>query len=233
MLSNTTCEHSNTRLECTGFYFSSDDGMVENLHVKEHLRNSDHNLITWNISLDSTRRNVPKSEHNYNKADYDIINECFFNIDWEEMFSNIDINTMWNKFINIVEEVIDKMIPTKILKERNYPKWMTRRAKLVRKLKSTMWARFRLFKEYTDWVEYKPAQNKVTTKHRTTKRNFEKTFAENIRNDPKSFYSYVRPNSKCNDRVGPLKDVNGDIVTDDYCYCCNILNNFFQLCIYM
>ena len=73
------------------------------------------------------------------------------------MFSNIDINTMWNKFITIVEEVIDKMVPTKILKERNYPKWMTRRAKLARKLKSTMFTRFRLSKEYTDWVEYKRA----------------------------------------------------------------------------
>ena len=66
------------------------------------------------------------------------------------MFSNIYINTMWNKLITIVEEVIDKMVPTKILKERNYPKWMTRRAKRARKLKSTMWARFRLSKEYTD-----------------------------------------------------------------------------------
>ena len=72
--------------------FSSKDGMVENLHVKEHLGNSDHN--TWNISLDSTRRNNLKSVHIYNKADYDIINECFFNIDWEEMFSNIYINTV-------------------------------------------------------------------------------------------------------------------------------------------
>ena len=51
--------------------------------------------------------------------------------------------------------MIDKMVPTKILKERNYPKWMTRRAKFARKLKSTMWTRFRLSKEYADWVEYK------------------------------------------------------------------------------
>ena len=54
-----------------------------------------------------------------------------------------------------------------------------------------------------------------------------KKFAENIRKDPKSFYSYVRSKSKCNDRVGPLKDVNGDIVTDDLDMC-NILNNFFS-----
>ena len=74
----------------------------------------------------------------------------------------------------MVEEVIDKNVPTKILKERNYPKRMTRRAKLARKLKSTMWARFRLSKEYTDWVEYKRAQNKATAEYRRAKCNFEK-----------------------------------------------------------
>ena len=66
-----------------------------------------------------------------------------YNIDWEEMFTDIDINTMWNKFITTVEEVIDKMVWTKILNERSYPKWMMRRAKLANKLKSTMWVRFR------------------------------------------------------------------------------------------
>ena len=48
-----------------------------------------------------------------------------------------------------------------------------------------------------------------------------------MRKDAKSFYSYVRYNSKFNDRVGPLKDINGDIVTDDLDMC-NILNNFFS-----
>ena len=36
-----------------------------------------------------------------------------------------------------------------------------------------MSARFRLSKEYTDWVEYKRAQNKATTEYRRAKCNFE------------------------------------------------------------
>ena len=88
-----------------------------------------------------------------------------------------------------------------------------------------MWARFRSSKEYTDWVEYNKTQNKAITEYIRAKRNFETKLTANIRKDPKSFYSYVRFNSKCNDRVGPLKDVNEDIVTDDLGMC-NILNNF-------
>ena len=60
------------------------------------------------------QENVSKFVHNYNEADYDMINEHFFYIDWEEMFTDIDINTMRNKFITTVEEVIDLMISTKI-----------------------------------------------------------------------------------------------------------------------
>ena len=119
------------------------------------------------------------------------------------------------------------MVPTKIVKERSYSKRITRRAKLARKLKCTMWARFRSSKEYTDWVEYKRAQNKATTEYRRAKRNFEKKIAEKIRKDTKSFYSYVISNSTCNDGVGPLKDVNGDIVIDDLGMY-NKLNNFFN-----
>ena len=64
------------------------------------LGNSDHNI--WDISIDLTRRNVLKFVHNYNKADYDMIYEHLFNKDWEEMFTDIDVNTMWNKFITSV-----------------------------------------------------------------------------------------------------------------------------------
>ena len=80
------------------------------------------NILVLFLTIPTNKKFV----HNYNKADYDIINECFFNIDWEEMFTNIDTNIMWNKFITIVEEVIDKMISTKILMERSYSIWMTR-----------------------------------------------------------------------------------------------------------
>ena len=36
-----------------------------------------------------------------------------------------------------------------------------------------MWARFRLSKECTDWVDYKRAQNKATAEYRRPKCNFE------------------------------------------------------------
>ena len=46
------------------------------------------------------------------------------------------------------------------------------------------------------------------------KKQFEKKLAKDIKVNPKSFYSYVRSKTKVKDVVGPLKDENGDAVTD-------------------
>ena len=71
-----------------------------------------------------------------------------------------------------------------------------------------MQVRFRSFKENNDWVAYKRAQSKLLRNRVET--NGIKEMADNLRKDTQSFCSYVRSNSRCNDRDGPLKDVNGD-----------------------
>ena len=49
----------------------------------------------------------------------------------------------------------------------------------------------------------------------------------NIKNDPKSFYAYVRSKSKSRSKVGPLLD-GGNLLVDEDEQMCNILNNYFS-----
>ena len=46
------------------------------------------------------------------------------------------------------------------------------------------------------------------------------------KNNPKSFYRYVRTKTKSRDRVGPLKDSAGNLIEDNN-RMCDTLNNFF------
>ena len=46
-----------------------------------------------------------------------------------------------------------------------------------------------------------------------SKRNFEHKLAQNIKSDSKSFYAYVRSKQNVRDKVGPLEDNFGNIVT--------------------
>ena len=103
---------------------------------------------------------------------------------------------------------------------------MNRNAKAAMKYKSRMWLRYRQSKSYNDMVEYKIAQRKAVKEYKKAKKQFERKLAKDIKTNPKSFYAYVRSKSKVKDSVGPLKDSNGNLVSEKE-EMCNLLNDYF------
>jgi hypothetical protein len=59
--------------------------------------------------------------------------------------------------------------------------------------------------------------------YRKAKWQFERKLAMDIKSNPKSFYAYVRSKTKVKDVVGPLKDGNNQLVSDNEVMC-EILN---------
>ena len=55
-----------------------------------------------------------------------------------------------------------------------------------------------------------------TNEVRKSKPNFEHKLAQNIKSDSKSFYAYVRSKQNVRDKVGPLEDNFGNIVTQGF-----------------
>ena len=62
----------------------------------------------------------------------------------------------------------------------------------------------------------KVKQNAATNEVRKSKRNFEHKLAQNIKSDSKSFYAYVRSKQNVRDKVGPLVDNAGNIITQGF-----------------
>ena len=58
--------------------------------------------------------------------------------------------------------------------------------------------------------------NAATNEVRKSKQNFEHKLAQNIKSDSKSFYAYVRSKPNVRDKVGPLEDNFGNIVTQGF-----------------
>ena len=77
------------------------------------------------------------------------------------------------------------------------------------------------------WVSYFPALNAATNEVRKAKRNFEHKLAQNIKSDSKSFYAYVRSKQNVRDKVGPLEDNAGNIITEG-CLMAEELNVHFS-----
>ena len=68
-----------------------------------------------------------------------------------------------------------------------------------------MWRIYRNTGNIEDYNNYKKALNLATAEMRKSKRSFEQKLANDIKNDNKSFYAYVRSKQKVRDKVGPLK----------------------------
>lgn len=90
--------------------------------------------------------------------------------------------------------MLQKNFPKKRQRSRKYSLWMTNKARRSQyKYKSMMWPRYCLSKSYNDYVEYKQALNKAT--YKMARVNIEKRLAKDIKQYPKSLYSYVRSKS--------------------------------------
>ena len=68
----------------------------------------------------------------------------------------------------------------------------------------------------TDYDAYKEALNTATNEVRKSKRHFEHKLAQHITSDSKSFYAYVRSKQNVRDKVGPLEDNVGNIITQGF-----------------
>ena len=90
-----------------------------------------------------------------------------------------------------------------------------------------MWRVYRRTRKDEDYANYKEALNIATTEIRQSKRTFEKKLAGNIKNDSKSFYAYVRSKQKVRDKVGPLENNRGNIISDRF-QMAEVLNEYFS-----
>ena len=90
--------------------------------------------------------------------------------------------------------------------------------------KQTMWRVYRHTRKDEDYANYKEALNLATNEIRKSKRTFKKKFAGNKKYS-KSLY--VRSKQKVRDKVGPLKNNRGNIISDGF-QMAEVLNEYFS-----
>ena len=90
-----------------------------------------------------------------------------------------------------------------------------------------MWRVYRRTRKDEDYANYNKALNAATTEIRKSKRSYEQKLACNIKNDSKSFYAYVRSKQNVQDKVRPLKDSAGNIISQGFLMAKD-LNGYFS-----
>jgi hypothetical protein len=102
---------------------------------------SDHKCLLFEFQGTATPSDkLKRSVYDYNRADFEKMNRTFESIEFEfsDPTSMTDINENWNLWRDTFLAVADKCIPTKIVKGRYNPPWLTGEIKSLIKKKETL-----------------------------------------------------------------------------------------------
>ena len=177
---------------------------------------SDHNQLHVYIKIKSDRTKVKHGRRDFRKGNYEEIRKILAHIDWNEKMKNKTATEFWNILRGEIDSAIDSYVPMKKQGKRSKKKHLSKEAFRKIRHKQNMWRVYKHTGKDEHYEVYKESLNVATNEVRKSKRNFELKLAQNIKSDSNSFYAYVRSKQNVRDKVGPLEDNAGDILTEGF-----------------
>lgn len=208
--------------------FSSHENLVYNVKIEDALANSDHKTVTFYLNIKTeTTKNI-KCVPDFRKAKFSEYKNELNKVDWDSVFSDCsDIDRKWSALKDKMKSIRNVYVPSRSKRDnKNNPGWFNEG------IRSTIIQRDKAHAVYSrnpnsnNKENFFIAKRKVKSIVKSSKRNYEKSIADNCKKDPKRFYSYVSSNKKVKDTIGPLVDDSGQIVSD-FKSMASILNNYF------
>ena len=192
---------------------SSQKEFRDNVVIQEPLGSSDHNQLHFNINIKSDNTKVKQCRRDFRNGNYKEIRKSLALIDGNDKMKNKTATECWNILRGELDSAMDSYVPMKKQVKRSKKKQLSKEAFRNIRYKQNMWRVYKHTGKDKDYVAYKEALNAVTNEVRKSKRNCEHKFVHNLKSDSKSFYAYVRSKQNVRDRVGPLEDNAGNIIT--------------------
>ena len=207
---------------------SSDPDIIRDVTGLGKIGCSDHEVIGFDIVVKHVASKSTEVVPNFRKADIDGITDYLRSIDWGISFLGLSASECWGYFLKVVCHIGDNFIPTRRRQSKQRrPAWMT--TSILREIRSKrkLW---RLYKANKSSEVFSRFQDKVKSVRRlisSAKFAFEKDLANNVKDNPKAFYGYVRSKQKVKDVVGPLRNSDTDALVSDNQGMAVVLNDFF------
>ncbi len=156
---------------------------------------------------------------NFRLANFEGLRKYLKEIDWElERETSHDhdseppnIDSYYDKFLNILHSGQDTFIPVRKNRNiKNDPPWMNERIKFLIGRQKGIYRKIKRGDENLR-NEYNQIKREVKKYIRRAKRQLEIKAAKEAKTNPKVFYNLYKTQSK--DRIGPLKNVDGQITS--------------------
>ena len=179
------------------------------------LGKSDHCIVTaeYRVSVASTMEQ--QTWRIYDKGDYQAMNN-YLSRDWEKelsIFSTVD--DKWKHFEEEFHNAIDMFIPKRTFQPGKKSKGRYRKTPLSLQTRKKVKEKNRLWKSYLksrkieDFELYKRVRNQVRRASRREERAYEKSVVEEVRGNPKKFWSFVKKKTQQHKGIPILKKPDG------------------------
>lgn len=182
---------------------------------------SDHNSLEFNLLGENIKTvNDQVKQFDFINADYDIIGYHLSIINWFEFFSScVSIDDYYNKFLNLVNQLILDFVPCKYTNSKlYYPKHILK----LQSKKRLLWKKLKQNKNYK--YEYKmlclDIEQKISDFYASKEMNL-----LNKGSNLKHFYKFVNNRIKTKQPI-PVLDVGNTVLSDDLSKA-NAFNEFF------
>ena len=190
--------------------------LVENLKVGSPLgEKGDHNSIYLDIIIPSNNVYCPEKLNLY-KGNYSAMKDYLEKIPWNNLLNNKTCNESWNIFHEHMSTAITRFIPKfKSSYQRNRKIWVDNTVREAIREKNRSWNRYKKCKSPENWEIFTRNRNAANRTVNQAKSKFEFKIAEEIKNNPKQFWHYVKSKSNPNREFPTLVDMEGKTYTDD------------------
>lgn len=175
-----------------------------------------HNNIRERISCESL--------FNFWKADYTVINDFLFDINWDEEIFNLEFQLMLDGFYNKIYEVFNFFVPVKTKNNSRFPPWYTMPLIKLYKEKKKFFDKWKVYKNIRDYDTYCLLRRRFKKMIGACYSNYLKLTEKSIGDDSREFWNYVKnkrknsdglPNSfYLDDKVGETSKENVDLFAE-------------------
>ena len=206
----------------------NDSFAVSGLQVEPSFSNSDHNAISFDLfytDLIGTSKRPDIKKFNFKKANWENIMLQVSSLDWNELFSNLQYDQLWDVFISEMFSIIERCVP---LISNGESKRKPVYPKNIRKLqirKHAVWKTWQKTKDDRNKMKYLEISRECRRAIYVHVTNKERLLLE--ANNLGRFYKYVNRKLSTKTGIGVLKDNNGENVYDPASQA-NVFSDFFS-----
>ena len=200
--------------------------LIEDLNIGPPLgERGDHCVITFTMQFMSTVQHFG-NRLNFFKGDYNKIRDNLKDVNWERLMENKNCQDSWDIFVNTLTTLTKKFIPEKKAKNRRNQAWINK--DIIDKIreKCKAWKTYIKNKCQANWRAFTEIRNSTNRAINKAKEDYELKIAQNINENPKIFWNYVRTHSSKNNMLPTLIDINGKEINLDIDKA-NSLNTYF------